>query len=98
MESFYTIVIGVINQLKSHGEIIEYKRVIEKVLRSLPPKFESLVVTLEENKDLNNFTMYDLQASLMIHEHRINRSNTLLEGAFSPQSSIGHGRGRGYQF
>ena len=50
LESFYTRVIGLINQIKSHGEAIDDRRVIEKVLRSLPPKFEYLVVTLEETK------------------------------------------------
>ena len=64
--------------MESHGESIDNKRVVEKVLRSLPPKFESLVVTLEENKYLNNFTTDDLQASPIIHDHRINRYNTLL--------------------
>ena len=51
--SFYTTVVGLINQLKSHGENIEDKMVVEKVLRSLPHRFESLGVTLEENKDLS---------------------------------------------
>ena len=50
LESFYTRFIGLINQLKSHGENIEDRRVVEKVLRSLPQRFESLVVTLEERK------------------------------------------------
>ena len=52
MELFYTKFIGLINQLKSHGENIEDKRIVENFIRSLPPKLESLVVTLEENKDL----------------------------------------------
>ena len=43
---------GLINQMKSHGETIEHQRVVEKILRSLPPRFESLVVTLEEKKDM----------------------------------------------
>ena len=37
----------------------------------------------------------ELQASFINHEHRINRSNTSLEGAFEAHSSISHGRGRG---
>ena len=50
IESFYTRVLGLINQLKSHEETITDQRVFEKILRSLPPRFESLVVTLEEKK------------------------------------------------
>ena len=50
VDLFYTRVFGLINQLKYHGETITDQRVVEKILRSLPPRFESLVVTLEEHK------------------------------------------------
>ena len=50
VELFYIRVIGLKNQSKSHKENIENRRIFEKVLRSLPPKFESLVVTLKEKK------------------------------------------------
>ena len=82
VDSFYNKVVGLINQLKSHGENIEYQRVVGKNLRSIPPRFESLVVTLEENKDMSMFTIDELKDSLINHENIINRSNTSLEGAF----------------
>jgi hypothetical protein len=82
VDSFYTHVIGLINQIKSHGEIIEDIKVVEKVFRSLPPKFDTLVVTLEEGKDLSQFSVDELQASLINHEHRLNRSNMSLENDF----------------
>ena len=72
VELFYISVIFLINQLKYNGENIEDKKVVEKILRSLPPKFESLVMTLEENKDLSEFTIHELEASLINHEHRSN--------------------------
>ena len=83
VESFYTRVLVLINQLKYHGENIEDQRVVEKNLRSIPLRFESLVVTLEENKNMSVFANDDLQDSLFNHEHRINILNTSLEGAFA---------------
>ena len=74
--------------MKYHGENIEDQRVVENILKSLPPIFESLVVTLEENKFMSQFTIDELQSSLINHEHRISRSNTYLEGPFTTQSSI----------
>ena len=74
VDSFYTRVFGLINQLKYHGEAIEYQRVVEKILRSLPPRFENLVVTLEEHTDMATFTIDELQASLINHEHRLSRT------------------------
>ena len=82
VDTFYTRVVGLINQLKSHGEPISDQRVVEKILRSLPPRFESLVVTLEEHTNMSTFTIDELQASLINHEHRLSRSQTSLEGAF----------------
>ena len=76
-------------------KIIEDQRVVEKILRSLPPRIENLVVTLEEHIDMSTFTFDELQASLINHEQRLIRTNTSLEGAFATQSSISHGRGRG---
>ena len=95
MDSSYTRVVGLINQLKSHGETIADQRVVENIIRSIPPRFESFVVTLGENKDMTMFTIDELQASLINHEHRINRTQTSLEGAFAAQSSISRGRARG---
>ena len=83
VDLFYTKFIGLINQLKYHGDNIEDTRVVEKFLRALPHKFESLVMTLEANEDMSTFTIDELQASLINHEYRINRSNTSLEGAFA---------------
>ena len=36
VESFYTIVVGLINQLKSHGETISYQRVVKKFSEVFP--------------------------------------------------------------
>ena len=82
VDSFYTRVFGLINQLKSHGEAIEDQRVVEKILRSIPRIFENLVVTLEEHTEMLTFTIDELQASLINHEHRLSRTQTSLEGEF----------------
>ena len=62
VDTFYTRFVGLINQLKSHGEVIEDQRVVEKILRSLPPRFANLVVTLEEHINMSTFTIDELQA------------------------------------
>ena len=83
VDTFYTRVVGLINQMKSHGEPVSNQRVVEKILRSLPPRFENLVVTLEEHTDMLTFSIDELQASLINHEHRINRTQTSLESTFA---------------
>ena len=52
-----------INQLKSNGEEYDEQRIVEKILRSLPQKYENLVMTIEEAKDLTTLTMDELMGT-----------------------------------
>lgn len=46
-DAFMTQVMSIVNQLWQYGDDVEYNRVIEKLLRSLPKKFEPVVVPIE---------------------------------------------------
>eukprot|EP00253_Pinus_taeda_P028784 PITA_28784 len=63
--SFFTQVIGLVTHIKTHGEILEERRFVEKLLRILPSKFDVIVTTIEETKDLTNFSVDELHASLI---------------------------------
>ena len=96
IESFFTHVIGVITQMRTHGETIEDRRIVEKILRVLPSRFDAIVTTIEETKDLSNYSVDELHASLITHEQRLSRNqNSSLEQAFKTQMSFGRGRGQG---
>ena len=60
VDTFYTRAVGLINQLKSHGEPVSNQRVVEKILRILPLIFQNLVVTFEEHTDMSMFTIDEL--------------------------------------
>eukprot|EP00253_Pinus_taeda_P007976 PITA_07976 len=96
IDSFFTHIIGLITQMRTHGETIEERRIVEKILRVLPSKFDAIVTTIEETKDLSNFSVDELHASLITHEQRLSRNeNSSLEQAFKTQMSFGRGRGQG---
>ena len=42
-----------VNTMRGLGEVIEESKVVEKVLRSLPTRFDSKVSAIEEIKDLD---------------------------------------------
>ena len=82
--------------MRTHGETIEEMMIVEKILRVLPSKFDAIVTTIEETKDLSNFSVDELHASLITHEQRLSRNeNSSLEQAFKTQMSFGRGRGQG---
>lgn len=64
---------AVVNALRQNGETVEEVRVLEKVLRSLLPTFDHIVVAIEGAKDLDEMTMEDLCGSLQAHEEMLSR-------------------------
>ena len=83
MQSFLTKVTEVVNQIRSLGDIIEDRKVVQKVLRSLPTNYDHVVTAIEESKDLFTYTFSELMSSLQVHEERMNRSSIQpLEQAF----------------
>ena len=48
------------NQIKTNGDKIEDLIIIEKILKTLPPRFDYIVVALEELKDLSGMTIDEL--------------------------------------
>ncbi|KAH9681306.1 hypothetical protein KPL71_026926 [Citrus sinensis] len=87
VQDFCSRVTEIVNQIKGCGDSIEDKKVNEKVLRCLPPKFDHVAAAIEESRDLSKMTFSDLSGSLRSHEQRINRpSSQPTEQAF--QSKI----------
>ncbi|CAL2257637.1 unnamed protein product [Prunus armeniaca] len=83
IQVFFTKVSGIVNQIRSYGDTILDKKIVEKTLRSLPPKFDHVVAAIEESKDLVALSLHELIGSLEAHEKRINRSTDhSLEQAF----------------
>ncbi|XP_019457545.1 PREDICTED: uncharacterized protein LOC109357945 [Lupinus angustifolius] len=57
--------------MKGYGESITNLMVIEKIMRSLPQKFDFIVVAIEESKDITMMKIEELQSSLEAHEMRL---------------------------
>ncbi|KAK2386221.1 hypothetical protein QL285_060140 [Trifolium repens] len=59
------------NEMKACGETLSEQVIIEKVLRSLTPQFDYIVVAIEHSKDLSTIKVEELQSSLEAHELRM---------------------------
>ena len=64
VSNYFFRVLAVSNQLKRNGEKLEDVRIMEKILRLLELKFEHIIVTIEETKDLEEMKIEQLLGSL----------------------------------
>lgn len=61
--------------MKSCGKKFSDRSVIEKVLRTLPSRFDVIAVALEETRDLEKVKLQELQGSLEAYKQRISDRN-----------------------
>ncbi|XP_019434665.1 PREDICTED: uncharacterized protein LOC109341264 [Lupinus angustifolius] len=73
---FFNRIISLTNQMKACGEMIKDQTIIEKVLRTLTPNFNHIVVAIEESKNLAELKIEELQGSLEAHEQRLIERST----------------------
>ncbi|XP_071737084.1 uncharacterized protein [Rutidosis leptorrhynchoides] len=73
----------VVNQIKLHGDKISDQMVVEKIMISVPQKFEAKISTIEESCDVSMLTISELTSKLQAQEQRISmRSEEKIEGDF----------------
>ncbi|XP_059428587.1 uncharacterized protein LOC132162366 [Corylus avellana] len=70
-------------------------RVMEKILRSLTPKFENVVTAIDKSKDLETISEEELLGSLRVHEQCIlkNAGSTSLEQALDSKLNLDKPKG-----
>ncbi|XP_052724120.1 uncharacterized protein LOC128193958 [Vigna angularis] len=95
----------VANAMRACDKIVKDKKMVEKILRTLTPQYDHIVVAIEECKDLDKMKIEELQNSLEAHEQRLierrNAEKNVAQGtnqalqARSNQSFKNRGRGRG---
>ena len=60
MKEFISLFSSIVDQIRSYGDTIEDKKVVQKTLKSLYEKFYHIVATIEESKDLFTFIFHEL--------------------------------------
>ncbi|CAL0323999.1 unnamed protein product [Lupinus luteus] len=68
---YFTKVLTITNQMKGCGETITDLVIMEKIMRSLPQRFDYIVVAIEESKDVSLMKIEELQSSLEAHDMRL---------------------------
>uniref|UniRef100_A0A2N9G6A8 Integrase catalytic domain-containing protein n=5 Tax=Fagus sylvatica TaxID=28930 RepID=A0A2N9G6A8_FAGSY len=91
---YFSRVMTVANKMRIYGEDMQDVKVVEKILRSLTEKFNYVVCSIEESKDIDALTVDELQSSLIVHEQKFQKRNGEKQ-ALKVTSEGGRGCGRG---
>ncbi|CAJ2638211.1 unnamed protein product [Trifolium pratense] len=91
---YFSRVMTVANKMRTYGEEMSDVKVVEKILRSLTEKFNYIVCSIEESKDIDALSIDELQSSLIVHEQKFQRRSGE-EQALKVTYEGGIGRGRG---
>jgi len=65
----------IVNQIRRNGEAFTNAQITEKILRSLYPRFDYVVVVIEESKEMDKLTVDELIGSLQTLEQKIVKRN-----------------------
>ncbi|TXG68897.1 hypothetical protein EZV62_003832 [Acer yangbiense] len=86
-----------VNQMRLYGDVVEDYKVVEKMLVSLPDKFEAKVAAIEESCDLRALTVSEMVSKLQAQEQRLAlRNDGDMEEAFLAMNKGKH-KGKGNQ-
>jgi hypothetical protein len=65
----------IVNQIRRNEEAFTNAQITEKILRSLYPRFDYVVVAIEESKEMDKLTVDELIGSLQTLEQKIVKRN-----------------------
>ncbi|XP_022970385.1 uncharacterized protein LOC111469387 [Cucurbita maxima] len=68
---YFTRVMSTANDMRNCGEDMSDVKIVEKILRSLTDKFNFVVCSIEEFKDIDQLTVDELQVFLLVHEQKV---------------------------
>jgi len=78
----------VVNKIRLLREDLPDKRIVEKVLASLPERFEAKISSLQDSRDLTKISLTELMNSLQTQEQRrmLRQELSSTKGAFLEKS------------
>ncbi|GAU23520.1 hypothetical protein TSUD_39990 [Trifolium subterraneum] len=99
VDDYFARTLAIANRMTAYGERLEQVVIVEKVLRSLLPKFNYVVCSIEQSTDVTTLSVDALQSSLLVQEQRLKSQTDKEEEQALKVASYGRGnsgyRGRG---
>jgi hypothetical protein len=99
---YFSRTMAIINKMQIHSDKTEDITIVEKILRSMIPKFNFVVCSIKEANNIEELSIDDLQSSLLVHEQKFNQQEkeeqslkASIENHSTPKGDRRQGRGRG---
>ncbi|XP_020230284.1 uncharacterized protein LOC109811060 [Cajanus cajan] len=84
--------LSIVNKVRLFGTKFSDTRIVQKILVTLPERFESTISSLENSKDLSNITLAELMYALQAQEQRrLMREEGVIEGSLQAKLKLNHG-------
>lgn len=71
VKDYYSKLKDIVSQMRAYGDTILDKKIVEKILISISDKYDSIVTTIEQTKDLSTLSVTELIDSLEAYEQRL---------------------------
>ncbi|RVW94543.1 hypothetical protein CK203_030771 [Vitis vinifera] len=72
VDEYFAKGLTIANKMKAHEERMGQNVIVEKILRSMTPRLDYVVYSIEESNNVDMMTTDELQSSLLVHEQRMN--------------------------
>jgi len=71
--NYFSRTMVIVNKMRTHGDKTEDVIIMEKILRSMTPKFNFVVCSIEKSNNIEELSIDELQSSLLVHEQKISQ-------------------------
>ena len=83
------------NKIRIYGQQMRDVTIMEKLLRSLTDKFNYIICSIKESKDIDVLLIDELQSSLIVHEQKFQKSSGEEEALKVTSKYRFYGKGQG---
>ena len=68
VDEYFSKAMAIASKMRLHGDKMDDVTIIEKILRSMSPKFNYVVCAIEEANDIETMSIDELHSSMLVHE------------------------------
>ncbi|GAU36022.1 hypothetical protein TSUD_211600 [Trifolium subterraneum] len=93
VDEYFARTMATANKMTACGEKMTQVTIVEKILRSLPAKFNFVVCSIEQSNDVTTLSIDELQSRLIVQEQRLKSQQTSHEEQALKAANGGRGSG-----